>query len=988
MPFAGIRTPVPVLPPMSSGPASRSLTPLYHVPQQLPRQATFEPPPFGAGNPNHPQTQTNAAASFLGNLNNSNPNAPEKHQAPSGEFNHAIQYLNKIKARYTDDPNTYKQFLDILQAYQKEQRHMKNSQVYAQVQHLFRDAPDLWGEFKVFLPEMVGRLPYHASWPMDDKPVKKSAQPVKRKKRVEKDSTPVPPAKPARPAKKPKHHHKPEGSPSSFSGYMGGHSPPPSQMAPPSQLHQPIPSLANASSSDKLLFFDRAKKVLENRHVFEEFMKLLSLYTKDVIDMKTLIDQTRDAFLGDGELMGEFKELVGWEGGPDAAIERGPPGSVRTGPPEALSALPADDGEGPSYRRIPESKSRLACSGRDELCRSVLNDEWVSHPTWASEDAGFMSHKKNSFEEALHKSEEERHEYHVQIAALTRTIAHFEPLALRIDDMNTEERANLRLKPDFGGPAKGLYHRIIKKIYGRDGGVEIIQALQDCPTVAVPVVLGRLKQKDEEWRRAQREWGRTWREVDAKNFYKSLDHQGISFKVNDKKNITAKFFVGDIEALKSAQEPHWAKTLPAQLEYGFQDTFVLHDSLKMVYSFLDHSQGQYSALERRSQEEDSGGRRSNGSAHSTSNGIGVAPGDLRKKLLRTAQEKNNESANASRAQSQAPVDKADLWIKETTVVTESVNGSAPHARLFFANTTFYTLLRLLQLLYSRLAMWKVIGQNLAHETHASLLVNPVASALGLDDPAGPPVVLAQTIQPLGAKEAEADGPPNVVYMYLLDSCEKVFDNELDQATFEEHMRWFFGEKAYHLFTIDKVIAALVKQVLTIAGDNKCQELWTLLQKANPTAGMSETDIVKYRREAELHVGQDDHLYRVEWSRDERALRLSLIAAHDPSVEGGDRWREYVTTYAMRLPTEWNPPGPVDEDGERIPTVPFLRRTRRAGVRAAVVADTMCVRIVAPVYKIVYEAGAEDFIWSGTRPEETRVRAAAERRRTSLGERFS
>ena len=34
---------------------------------------------------------------------------------PPGELNHAIQYFNKIKARYSDDPNTYKQFLDILQ---------------------------------------------------------------------------------------------------------------------------------------------------------------------------------------------------------------------------------------------------------------------------------------------------------------------------------------------------------------------------------------------------------------------------------------------------------------------------------------------------------------------------------------------------------------------------------------------------------------------------------------------------------------------------------------------------------------------------------------------------------------------------------------------------------------------------------------------------------------------------------------------------------
>lgn len=53
-------------------------------------------------------------------------------------------------------------------------------------------------------------------------------------------------------------------------------------------------------------------------------------------------------------------------------------------------------------------ESNARCSGRDDLCNSVLNDQWVSHPTWASEEAGFVSHKKNQFEEALHKCEEER----------------------------------------------------------------------------------------------------------------------------------------------------------------------------------------------------------------------------------------------------------------------------------------------------------------------------------------------------------------------------------------------------------------------------------------------------------------------------------------------------------------------------------------------------------------------------------------------------
>lgn len=65
--------------------------------------------------------QQTTAASFLGNLNGkSNSNGPAA-VAPEPEFNHAIQYLNKIKARYADDQNnTYKQFLDILQTYQRE----------------------------------------------------------------------------------------------------------------------------------------------------------------------------------------------------------------------------------------------------------------------------------------------------------------------------------------------------------------------------------------------------------------------------------------------------------------------------------------------------------------------------------------------------------------------------------------------------------------------------------------------------------------------------------------------------------------------------------------------------------------------------------------------------------------------------------------------------------------------------------------------------
>jgi paired amphipathic helix protein Sin3a len=96
-----------------SRPITPSMTP-YQVPHMPQSMDTYSP---GLQGPS-----TTAAASFLGNL--SNRNAVENKS--SGEFNHAIQYLNKIKARYSDDPDTYKQFLEILQTYQKEQRQIQD----------------------------------------------------------------------------------------------------------------------------------------------------------------------------------------------------------------------------------------------------------------------------------------------------------------------------------------------------------------------------------------------------------------------------------------------------------------------------------------------------------------------------------------------------------------------------------------------------------------------------------------------------------------------------------------------------------------------------------------------------------------------------------------------------------------------------------------------------------------------------------------------
>ncbi len=54
---------------------------------------------------------------------------------PPVEFNHAINYVNKIKQRFSNDPETYKQFLEILQTYQKEQRPIQDVSILSLDQH-------------------------------------------------------------------------------------------------------------------------------------------------------------------------------------------------------------------------------------------------------------------------------------------------------------------------------------------------------------------------------------------------------------------------------------------------------------------------------------------------------------------------------------------------------------------------------------------------------------------------------------------------------------------------------------------------------------------------------------------------------------------------------------------------------------------------------------------------------------------------------------
>lgn len=143
------------------------------------------------------------------------------------------------------------------------------------------------------------------------------------------------------------------------------------------------------------------------------------------------------------------------------------------------------------------------CSGRDALCWEVLNDDYVSHPTWASEDSGFIASKKNQYEEALHRVEEERYDYDLNIDANLNTFSLLEPVKKHIELMSEADKKTYKLTPGLGGQSLAIYQRVIKKVYGHEQGEEIIDMLHNNPVETVPVVLKKLKEKDEEWKKEQ-----------------------------------------------------------------------------------------------------------------------------------------------------------------------------------------------------------------------------------------------------------------------------------------------------------------------------------------------------------------------------------------------------------------------------------------------------------------------------------------------------
>ncbi|KAL7310434.1 hypothetical protein PS15m_009938 [Mucor circinelloides] len=1013
--------PPPPPPPQQSHPQSMMGQSIYQQPPPPPSQHNRAPAPPPL---HHSPTQ---------------PYAPTEKRSPV-EFNHAINYVNKIKNRFSGDPEVYKQFLEILQTYQKDQKPIQ--EVYAHVQFLFNGAPDLLDEFKQFLPDITGQP---ASVLFDSI----SPSYYSGSKRSAIDNSPnnnmLPPGKKKRvnntQSKKSKL-YKENGDIMS------------SNMRDPySYPNSPFDPVRPSVSTEEIELFDRIRKHIGNKPSYEEFLKTLNLYTQQILDLNTLVEQV-GIFIGNNkELFDWFKSIVGYEP-KDHPIEK--PTNPIPKPDLAHCKTTADS---PSYRCVPKNWQNQPCSGRDQIAWEVLNDEYVSHPIWASEDDGFVASRKSQYEEAMHRCEEERYDYNMNIEANLNVIALLEPIAHRIEAMSMEERANFKLRPGLGGQSVTIYERIIKKVYDKERGMEIIELLYSNPAQVIPILLKRLKQKDEEWKRAQREWNKIWRELDAKNFYRALDYQGITFKSNDRKAMAPKALVSEIENLqhdKKMKEGGCNKAIHSkesyQFKFAFNDNGIFKDVTRVIYSFIDRQTGYTSSdrekirtfiqtfiplcfqlddvvpegmshyadeVEEDDLAEDDDDNNSTNTEESESD-MARSPRkrsqspsrrrsgrsrnhhedehtmDLLRDVLTKNQNALDENSLTVRSRSRSPsapleevaVVKTELDTTVTSALTDEADNTAaattdspmrineepsgdklfaaaaaaiaPGVKKrilysFFCNTTFYCFFRLYEMLYERLSRLHRLDEEMKKHPYMGKRVNKVARDLGL----------------YSSRFDDVDVSKGY-YNAILEMIDRFFDGDIDQQVFEEHTRYIFTTDAYLIFTMDKLVHSMVKQIQAITIDPKSVELIRLFRSDKGLESMSPRILSVYRLRAEDIVGSEENLYKLNFDNDARNMTIQLIGKDDYMLEptAADKYEDYVASYM-----DWvNTTEGIDASSMK-PT--FLTRNLRPQdehLNKIFVRSKLQYKIDQDTYHMYYIVGSEDIF---VRPDNSNKQGESE-----------
>ncbi|KAK3764797.1 hypothetical protein RRG08_046433 [Elysia crispata] len=879
------------LPP--STPSSASDHRSYH---QSPRPQPDSTTPSSTGGAPHSQQQHHPHQQQQPQQQQ-NQNQQQQQGGQPVEFNHAINYVNKIKNRFQGQPDIYKQFLEILHTYQKEQRlnrdggavgptkPLTESEVYQQVANLFKNQDDLLAEFGQFLPDATGGSSYGvASFVStaesslgvrnDHSSTVKKPGYASGKTQANKSSSGI---------------KRPSGSTSSSTATF----PPPAKKKLPKDFN----SLADASKTGSLTeyaFFDKVRKALRHQEVYDNFLRSIILFNQEIVTKPELVTLVSFFLSKFPDLFREFKDLLGVneQGG---GVEAVPHGAAQKERISGELAMEIDFNTckryGASYRGIPSKFVPPKCSGRTALCREVLNDTWVSFPTW-SEDSSFVTSRKTQYEENIYKCEDERFELDYVIETNFSTIKCLEGVLKKINRMPQDEAAKYRLDNSLGGTSECINRNSIQRIYG-DKANDIIEGLKKNPVIAVPLVLRRLKAKDEEWREAQKQFNKLWKEQNEKFYLKSLDHQCANFKQHDIKAIRGKSLLNQIEAIYDERvDIEEAPPQGPMLTFTHEDRTLIEDAGNLIIHHVKRQTGvdkeaksrikvlvkhlvpdlffaprgelsdddgdgnddmdvdeednalngqRTSETSKRAKDKQAGGAATSSSATATG-GEGGDEKSKKKGINGVKKEPKEEAGNSEEGEEEKGGEK-----------TEDTGGAADEDdndryTLFYCNTQWYIFLRLHQILCARLLKAYSLTQKLIQEEELTKheRKESVAKALRLRTPL----------------EAEVQD----YYSYFMDMVRAVLDGNMESSQYEDTMREMYGIDAFQFFTMDKLVQNVVRQVQHLVMDDMPSRLTKLFEEQREAGGgggrwatrhQRATLEQAYLRQAEIILGDEN-----------------------------------------------------------------------------------------------------------------------------------
>ncbi|KAG7981890.1 hypothetical protein I3843_04G021300 [Carya illinoinensis] len=572
------------------------------------------------------------------------------------EFQEAISFVNKIKKRFQNDEHVYKTFLDVLNMYRKEHKdisevynevatlfdnhsdlldeftrflpdsahnapHLQNSflrinerssstptvrQMHMDKQRIRRDriiTSHVNGDLSVDNPELA-----------DDKAMVKMHK--EQRKRAEKDSKDR--SNGDQDERDPDHDNNRD-----FASQRFGDKRKSARKIEGFGMSANYASYEDRDTCNQgFIFCDKVKEKLGSSDDYQAFLKCLNIYSEGIIKRSDLQILVTDLLGKYPDLMDGFNDLLdrgenidgflaGVIGKKSLSNDGHLPRSLKVEDRDKEHKRETDGAKEkeryrekymyksiqeldlstcerctPSYRLLPDDYPIPFASQRSELGAQVLNDHWVS-VTSGSEDYSFKHMRRNQYEESLFRCEDDRFELDMLLESVSSAAKRVEELLNRVNENDINLETPFRIEDHF----TALNLRCIERLYG-DHGLDVVDILRKNPTVALPVILTRLKQKQGEWTCCRTDFNKVWAEIYAKNHYKSLDHRSFYFKQQDSKNLSTKSLVAEIKELRETKqkEDDFLLAIAAgnrqlvvtHLDFEYSDISIHEDLYKLV----------------------------------------------------------------------------------------------------------------------------------------------------------------------------------------------------------------------------------------------------------------------------------------------------------------------------------------------------------------------------------------------------------------------